>query len=148
VHLPYGKIPSLEEVNSIMAAEEKKMTSSKPSRNLLWARAAKQALEEGRNFKTADATFQGIRLGNIRIAVLPGEVFAAIGLAIKQQVGGNVITMAYSNNGEVGYVPSADQFSQGGYEVEVAPRRYGLFPWSPDIEKYYVTQAVALLQTL
>ena len=88
------------------------------------------------------------RLGDIRIAALPGEVFAAIGLAIKQQIGGNVITMAYSNNGEVGYVPAADQFPLGGYEVEVAPRRYGLFPWSPDIEKYYVSQAVPLLQSL
>jgi hypothetical protein len=148
VHLPYGKIPTRQEVNSILAVEENKIPSSKPQLNLQWAKAAKQPLEEGRNFKTADATFQGIRLGDIRIAVLPGEVFAAIGLAIKQQIGGNVITIAYSNNGEVGYIPIAEQFPLGGYEVEIAPKRYGLFPWSPDIEKYYVSQAVALLQSL
>ncbi len=148
VHLPYGKIPTLQEVNSILAVEENKIPSSKTQLNLQWAKAAKQALEEGRNFKTADATFQGIRLGDIRIAVLPGEVFAAIGLAIKRQIGGNVITMAYSNNDEVGYIPIAEQFPLGGYEVEISPKRYGLFRWSPDIEKYYVSQAVALLQSL
>lgn len=148
VHLPYGTIPSLQEVNAILEAEEQKPPSAQPPLNLLWARAAKLALQEGRNFKTADATFQGIRLGNIKIAALPGEVFAAIGLQIKQHLNGNVITMGYSNNGEVGYIPIAEQVPLGGYEVENAPRRYGLFPWSPDIENYYISQAVELLQSL
>jgi len=105
-------------------------------------------LEDGRKFKNVDATFQGIRLGDIKIAVLPGEVFAEIGLAIKQRIGGNVITMGYSNNDEVGYIPIAEQFPLGGYEVENAPRRYDLFPWSPKIEKYYVSRAVKLLRSL
>ncbi len=148
VHLPYGKIPSLQEVNSILAADEKKMTSSEPSWDLLWAKAAKKALGDGQKFKNVDATFQGIRLGDIKIAVLPGEVFAEIGLAIKQQIGGDVITMGYSNNDEVGYIPIAEQFPLGGYEVENAPRRYDLFPWSPKIEKFYVSRAVKLLRSL
>jgi len=86
--------------------------------------------------------------GRHKNRVLPGEVFAEIGLAIKRQPGGNVIMMGYSNNGEVGYIPIAEQFPLGGYEIENPPRRYGLFPWPPDIEKYYVSQAVTLLQSL
>ncbi|HWB86443.1 MAG TPA: neutral/alkaline non-lysosomal ceramidase N-terminal domain-containing protein [Bryobacteraceae bacterium] len=147
VHLPHAKLPTLQEVDSILAAQEKKPPSS-DTRVAEWARSAKQALAEGRNLKTADAIFQGIRLGDARVAVLPGEVFAEIGLAIKRQVGGNVAVLAYSNNGEVGYVPTAEQLRLGGYEAQDAPRWYGLFPWSQDIEQYYVSHAVSLLQSL
>ena len=80
------------------------------------------------------------------IVALPGEVFMEIGLAIKKQLGGSVMTLGYCNNAEVGYVPTAEQFPKGGYEVEIAPLYYNFGPWSPAIEAYMVSEAVALMR--
>ena len=73
-----------------------------------------------------------MRIGDAVLVALPGEVFLEIGLAIKQQAGPeHVFVVAYSNNCEIGYIPTAAAFPEGGYEVDAAPYYYGLFQLSP-----------------
>jgi neutral ceramidase len=65
------------------------------------------------------------RWGSIALIGLPGEPFAEIGLVIKQLAGvAGVMVCGYSN-GCPGYVPWADAYAVGGYEVEEAHLYYG-----------------------
>jgi len=64
---------------------------------------------------------QALRLGDVAILGLPGEVFVGIGLNIKAHsefrgtfVGG------YANDYEPGYIPAAAEYAAGGYEVETS----------------------------
>ena len=112
-------------------------------------------LEQDKSIKVAILTGEGkafIAGADIKqmsqMSSLEGKEFAEIGLQIKNGLGGNVMVLGYSNNSEVGYIPTAEQFPLGGYEVTGAPQYYGLFPWSPDIENYIVTEAIELINNM
>ncbi|MGH2405736.1 MAG: hypothetical protein ACRDGN_14935 [bacterium] len=76
-------------------------------------------LRDGR--VVAEAEFQAIRWGEVMLLANPGETFTAIGLEVKRRVGGRLVLVSCAN-GYVGYVPTADAYPHGGYEVEVAHR--------------------------
>ena len=66
-----------------------------------------------------------------------------IGLAIKRQAGCDTLFVAgYSNDTQIGYIPTAAAFSEGGYEVDSAPYYYGLFRLSPECESILVEAGV------
>jgi hypothetical protein len=84
-----------------------------------------------------------MRVGDAVFVALPGEVFLEIGLEIKRRAGVEpLFVAAYSNNDEIGYVPTAAAFSEGGYEVDTAPYYYGLFQLSPECEDIIVDAAI------
>ena len=84
-----------------------------------------------------------MRLGEAVFVALPGEVFLEIGTAIRRAAGvDNLFIVAYSNNDEIGYIPTRVAFFEGGYEVDSAPYYYGLFQLSPDCERIVVDAAV------
>ncbi|HEX6972445.1 MAG TPA: neutral/alkaline non-lysosomal ceramidase N-terminal domain-containing protein [Limnochordia bacterium] len=66
---------------------------------------------------------QILGIGAWRLVPLPGEIFCATGLAIDRGLGGNAWVLGYAN-GNVGYVPTAESFAHGGYEVDAAHRYY------------------------
>lgn len=79
-----------------------------------------------------EAEFQAIRWGQVMFLANPGETFTAVGLEIKRQVGGRLV-LASCANGYVGYVPTADAYPHGGYEVEMAHRWWERDqPFAPD----------------
>jgi hypothetical protein len=60
---------------------------------------------------------QALRLNDMVMVSLPGEVFTEAGLALKQahpQVGIAVVELANDN---IGYIPTHQAFAEGGYEV-------------------------------
>lgn len=59
------------------------------------------------------------RMGDLRIAFVPLELFGGIGLALAKRLNGPVI-IATCANGWHGYLPDAQAFSEGGYEVGFA----------------------------
>jgi hypothetical protein len=61
----------------------------------------------------------------VRIAALPGEIFAATALSIRAALDGPVMTLAYAD-GVPGYIPPAGEYRYGGYEVDEAHRIYGM----------------------
>ena len=66
------------------------------------------------------------------------------GLFIKKQSGGSVLPLPYSN-GMIGYVPTADQLSEGGYEASESTKFFGLpAPFDPSLERR-IREAVAAL---
>jgi len=65
----------------------------------------------------ATATVYGLRLGGLRIVGFPGEIFSETTIAVKQAVDGDVMVAGYVNDSESGYIPVAEAYAEGGYEV-------------------------------
>jgi hypothetical protein len=144
VRLPWGKIHTAEEARALL---EKK--GKQDRRTADWAEAVCRAHERGSIKPCAEVIVQAMRVGDGVFVALPGEVFLEIGLAIKQRASvENLFVAAYANSCEVGYIPTAAAFSEGGYEVDVAPYYYGLFQLSPDCEKILVDSALKAVQSV
>ncbi len=57
-----------------------------------------------------------IRLGNVGIAALPGEVFCEFGMEIKKRSPAPHTFVIELANDAIGYLPTPEAFEQGGYE--------------------------------
>lgn len=66
-----------------------------------------------------------ITVGGLRIATLPGEPFLAIADRVRTGLGQHTIVLGYCD-GVSGYLPTADEYAHGGYEVCDAHRYYGM----------------------
>jgi hypothetical protein len=64
--------------------------------------------------------------GGARLIGLPGEIFAATALGLRERLdGGPVFVLGYADD-VPGYIPPKGEYAHGGYEVEEAHRFYGL----------------------
>ncbi len=61
----------------------------------------------------------------VRLVALPGEQFAATGLALRAAIPGPLVIAGYTD-GCPGYFPTEPEYTHGGYEVEDAHRYYGM----------------------
>ncbi len=80
-------------------------------------------VEEGMG-RLCKVQIQGVRIGPLRIVGFPGEVFTQTTMAVKEN---NPSTMvcSYSAGSQAGYVPVAEAYETGGYEVRVSPYAEG-----------------------
>ena len=98
-----------------------------------------RAIENGPVPDHAEVLVQAMKVGDAVFLALPGEVFAEIGLEIKKRADvEHLFLVGYANNGEIGYIPSASAFTEGGDEVDTAPFYYGLFQLAPECERIMV----------
>jgi neutral ceramidase len=87
------------------------------SRRMRWARLQRDSVLEGL-LPALPFELQAIRLDDLAIVAMPGELFVEIGLAIKEcSPAVNTFVMPYSN-GLYFYIPTSEAFTYGGYEVE------------------------------
>jgi hypothetical protein len=56
---------------------------------------------------------------------IQGELFVALGLAIRERLGPDRSCIAVLTDGTVGYIPTADAFEEGGYEPNASVLRPG-----------------------
>ena len=63
--------------------------------------------------------FSAIRMGNIVMAGISGELFTEIGMNVKQRSTGNTTIMTHCN-GASGYICTDISFNEGGYEPMVS----------------------------
>ncbi len=68
----------------------------------------------------AHAEIMSIRIGKSSIIGIPAELFCDLGLQIKEKSNYKPTFVVELANGCVGYVPTAESFSGGGYETELA----------------------------
>jgi len=59
-----------------------------------------------------------IALGNLAVSLLPGEVFVSIGLQIKEASAFPHMLVGAYNDNTLQYIPTADAFAAGEYEVD------------------------------
>jgi hypothetical protein len=84
---------------------------------------------------------QAIRINDIVIVGMPGEPFVEIGLAIKAgSPFAHTLFSGYSNVGG-SYIPMADAYPVGGYEVDVTPFR-------PEAAQAVIDESLTLLHGL
>lgn len=94
-----------------------------------------------------DARVGVLDWGGIRIAALPGEIFAETGLSVRtgldgRPTGGGTIAVAYAD-GCPGYVPPLTEIPHGGYEVAEAHRYFATpGPFAPGTAERLAEAAV------
>ena len=111
------------------------------SERLAWARGERRC--EGVPF-----VVQGLRMGELGIMGLSGEVFYEFGQAIVERSPFPwTLALGYSN-GCACYVPTRKAIEQGGYETDQSFCWYGVPPISPEAGAEIVEAAVGLLQNL
>lgn len=85
---------------------------------------------------------QALRIGEVAIVAMPGEPFAEIGAAVKKSSPFPVtLFCGYSTGAGGGYMPVAEEYRYGGYEVEITP-------YAPDAAGQIIAEAVNLLRRL
>jgi len=75
---------------------------------------ANEALEPGEKERAAE--IQGIRIGDIVLVGLPGEVLVEVGLEIKKEAGVENLFLLSMSNDSIGYICHAAAYEEGGYE--------------------------------
>jgi hypothetical protein len=63
---------------------------------------------------------QGLRVGELRLACVSAECFTELGIGLRRSHPGVPLVVATCANGTAGYVPAAQAFASGGYEIDQA----------------------------
>lgn len=82
------------------------------------------ALENGPEFFEVDLT--AVAIGNVVLIGYPGEPFTAVGTAIKDTEGWDLILPTCMTGGAHGYFPTMDAYREGGYEVMTSRLKAGV----------------------
>lgn len=157
LQLPCFDPPSIEEAEALLS-QIKQQAASRPEPNyglkmmdaglIAWAERLLALAQKGATGLTVPFEIQALRFNDFGLVALPGEVFVEYQLAIDQQAPySQTTTVAYAN-GNVGYVPTAAAYPEGGYEVDYAIRFYGDTMLKPECERIIVQTALELLKQL
>lgn len=90
-----------------------------------WSAELLRLAEQGARPQTVPFAVQALRVGSGAIVGLPGEVFVEYALNIDRASPFAPTLVAGYANGNVGYIPTAAAYPEGGYEVHDAIRYYG-----------------------
>ncbi len=113
---------SLKRPRPRRAIREMATTGDNRSHLTWWAR---QSIAYPDVRKSVEYDVQAWRLDGLKMFWLEGEVCADLGIALREQAGGTVATVAYSNACP-GYVSSARLIREGGYEGDTSHMAYFL----------------------
>ena len=83
------------------------------------------------------------RIGDVRIAAVPVELFGELALSLREAVDGPLLLTTLTNGWE-GYLPHEAAFAEGGYEVDIAQR----FGYQPGDGERTVEALLSLLDSL
>ena len=131
--LPLGAIPSPEALSELaagwragqIAPTDPAWAGREAAAMLAWAEQIAARRREGALSAVVDAEVQALALGDVALVGVPGELFAALGLAVKRAAPArHTIVLGYAS-GNIGYIPTRAAYERGGYEVASAFRFYG-----------------------
>jgi len=98
-----------------------------------WAEDALKMANDSGGPKAVKVPLQAISVGGLAFATLPGEAFCEYGLAFRKMTSAEVMPVGYAN-GNIGYIPTAEAYKEGGYEVDNAIRYYAEKMIGPESE--------------
>jgi hypothetical protein len=138
VFLPLNPhIKPLAEAQAALAAHpEPDSNKAVWEREMLSLATETQGMTEG-----YPAEVWAMRLGDLAIVALPGEVLVEIGMQIKQRSPFPITMVVSLANGSIGYLPTDNACREGGYEPNWSPV-------GPGTERVLVETGVALLEEL
>jgi hypothetical protein len=113
-----------------------------------WAEEVLAWSREGNVPRSAPFEIQVFRLGDVAIIAMSGEVFLQYSDTLRARSPfAHTLALGYSN-GCIGYVPTADAYPEGGYEVTTAYRYYDTLMIRSDCERRILDTAGDILRTL
>ncbi len=132
VHLPLGAHLVAEDLRQVVAdgGQEQGARSSAAS-NLAWA-------ERNLSGKTIDLTC--LRLGDVYLLHMPGELFVEYQLAAQRMKPGKTVLMAAYGDYGPGYIGTTIAYGQGGYETSPRASRV-----APEVETVLMDDIARLL---
>ena len=144
VDLPLMALPADEELEQEISFERGELEKAqaqgagvielKVHRAMLgWAEDSLKMANEGGGPKVVTVPLQAISVGGLVFAALPGEAFCEYGLAFRKMTSADVMPVGYAN-GNIGYIPTAEAYKEGGYEVDHAIRYYAVKMIGPESE--------------
>jgi len=113
-----------------------------------WSLDRLRLAEAGVHAQTVPFDVQALRLGSGALVGLPGEVFVEYALGIDRASPFAPTLVAAYANGDVGYIPTAAAYQEGGYEVVDAIRYYGTNMPLPESEGLILNAAARALAAL
>ena len=125
-------------------------TTMNPIRyHIAWLELQLRQEADGGRATAIDGEIWAARIGDCAIVGAPGEIFGAIGSAVRAQSPAPVTIFAGYSQGTLGYVATPDEYPHGGYEPSVSHRGYGQSaPFSPEVAGIIERTAVELLNEL
>lgn len=160
VSLPLLELPSvadlereLGERRADLAARqdrgETRITTNPVRYHIDWLERMLEQESGGGRATAIDGEIWAARIGDCAIVGAPGEIFGAIGTAVRRASPVPVTIFAGYSQGSLGYVATPDEYPFGGYEPSVSHRGYGQpAPFSPEVAGIIERTALALLQEL
>jgi neutral/alkaline ceramidase-like enzyme len=119
-----------------------------PEAMITWADDALAAAERPAAERMLPFPVHALRLGPVALVAMAGEVFVRIGQEVaRRSPFPHTVAMGYSN-GLLGYVPTADAYPLGGYEVDDAYRYFGTLMIAPESEALILACVDRLLARL
>lgn len=158
VELALADVPGEEEIEEELSAHRGNYASArrdgdwgamKHAQGLMeWAEDAAALARGCRGGLRKRLEIQALRIGSVAIVAIPGEPFAEMALAIRDRSRFRHTIVAGYANGCIGYLPTPESFTQGGYEVDSAYKYYGTSPLSPSSFDEIVETAIGLCEEL
>ena len=140
IDLAFDQLPSKEQIEADLKSE-----------NVYIARRAVHLLDaisrDGELSATYPYPVQMLRLGDLHIVTLGGEVVVDYALRLKSELPGSTVWIAGYCNDVMAYIPSVRVLQEGGYEGESAMIYYGLpTKWSAAVEDHIVRSVKELAE--
>ena len=95
-----------------------------PQARLEWAREMLELARSGARDRRQPFEIQVLRLGPLALVGMEGEIFVRYQLELEAQSPLQPTILCGYANGCIGYVPTADEYERGGYEIEEAYKIY------------------------
>lgn len=132
--IPFAPLPTRQEWEARLADTNKYKSAHA-------ARMLDQFKRDGKLPNEYPYTVQVVRLGDVTLIALAGEVVTDYSLRLKRELAGKVWVAGYSND-LCSYIPSARMIPEGGYEVIDSQIYYDKpGPYAPELEERIISEA-------
>lgn len=160
VSLPFLEAPSVEDLERELAERradlqaradrgETRVTMNPVRYHIEWLELMLAQEAAGGRAMAIDGEVWAARIGDCAVVGAPGEIFGAIGSAVRAASPAPVTIFAGYSQGSLGYVATPDEYPFGGYEPSVSHRGYGQpAPFSPEVAGIIERTALELLAEL
>ncbi|HCI86093.1 MAG TPA: hypothetical protein DHV68_04535, partial [Dehalococcoidia bacterium] len=132
--LPVGDFPSVDEAQAdfdsvVETLNRTRETGNEVEIKLAVSNAKRAGFVLSNATRTADGPMampvQAMRIGPAALIAIPVEAFCEIGIEVKANSPASQTLFSGYTNGYMGYMPMADNFEEGGYEVTTTPMAAG-----------------------
>ena len=95
--------------------------------------------------KSVDRDVHLIKIGDVAMLFIPGEVFVEIGLEVRNLSKLEKLLIAGYTGAYAGYIPTPEEFDRYGYAAYMVPLMLGWPPYEKDVAKVLVKKCMHLL---